>query len=76
LLVRGDPINGDGALSVLQRQPVVADEGVQSVLQAILGIGAPAADDVMRLRPEVVRADGRPTELEADEVVFLIVPQA
>src|SRR6185312_9363048 len=48
---------------------------MQAVLEPVLRIRAPPADDVARLRPKVLRARGRAADLEAHEVVFLVVAQ-
>jgi hypothetical protein len=63
----GNPVDRDLALGARKRKATSADEGAQMVLEAVLRIATQieAADpDVMRFRPQVLRARWIATKLE------------
>src|SRR5450631_131117 len=71
-LVGDPPVGGDGPLSCRQGDGVLADQGMELVLDDVLDPGP--FGTVVGLRPEVGLRAGGTAELQGDEVVLLVVP--
>src|SRR5579884_4464174 len=69
--VRGDPIRRDQSPRPSERDSPCADPVVQHTLERVLRIRRPAS-----LGPEVPQIERRAAELERDQVVELVAPEA